>query len=77
MHFVRNTSNPKNVKARCRYCNRDMQNIVSRMEMHAETCKDKLSTVNSDTQIDASIDVDGTQQPVLSVAANAPVRSTD
>src|SRR5206468_8204029 len=77
MHFMRNTSSPKNVKARCRYCNRDMQAIVSRMEKHAETCKDKLSTINNDTQIDAPIAVDGTQEPVLSVAANTPVRSTD
>ena len=77
MHFARNTSNPKNVKARCRYCNKDMQAIVSRMEKHAETCKDKRRIVNNDMQIDAPIAVDGTQEPVLSVAANAPVRSTD
>ena len=37
-HFERITTNPKNVKAKCKGCKAEFQGIPTRMEKHVEVC---------------------------------------
>ena len=37
--FIRNDTNPRNVKAKCKKCGSVIQAVIERMKKHARTCK--------------------------------------
>ena len=49
--FTRDSSNPKNVKAKCKTCGAVVQAIIERMKIHEQVCKnDKRENNDNEEQ---------------------------